>query len=271
MSSGKKHRSKESEPDSDHGPHSNKAKGAEATQDDIQLATYLTEMKSDLGHRSHVLGCLIRGCHFEIWLADASAIVRSELIDYLANPKPFIHIMMGLMSCGVSDLGFSDRFIPPPTDGAFRLPTSLEGWSYRASPTCTVLIEDTVEVRWGLVGRGPCVFQVKHKPHAASSILKTSWPFAVRERGGELLRRARDLGGDNVTVVWESFTGDRLSDGPRKKLGTRQSLWKRYSEEKTEAQFQKYMEELDRVLEILIEEPLYPLHSVGCSHTYMRA
>ena len=232
-------------------------KKAHVTLHDVQLARYMTEMRSALGHRTHTFGCLVRGKRFMVKYADPYGLVESEEVDFTTPEglKKMATIIVALACAKVEALGFDPRFQPPLSsvrNANHDLPASLTEWRYRIDEGTVVTIKDLIHVQWCQTGRGTSVYLVDHD--GQTRVLKTSYPHASRPREAVLLQTARERleartsgAGAGVTRVYSSAQGSLVSQGFRTLLATQYPL------------------EHDRRLEILLIEKLEPLHSVNTS------
>ena len=226
-------------------------KKVHVTLHDVQLARYMTEMRSALGHRTHTLGCLVRGKKFMIKYADPYELIESEEVDFTKPDglKKMATIIVALACAKREALGFDPRFQPPLSNANHDLPASLTNWRYRVDEGTVVTIKDLIHVQWCQTGRGTSVYLVDHD--GQTRVLKTSYPHASRPREAVLLQTARERleartpgAGAGVTRVYSSAQGNLVSQGFRTLLATQYPL------------------EHDRRLEILLIEKLEPLHSV---------
>ena len=232
-------------------------KKAHVTLHDVQLARYMTEMRSALGHRTYTFGCLVRGKKFMIKYADPYGLIESEEVDFTKPDglKKMATIIAALACAKREALGFDPRFQPPLSSARnanHDLPASLTEWRYRVDEGTVVTIKDLIHVQWCQTGRGTSVYLVDHDGH--TRVLKTSYPHASRPREAVLLQTARERleartsgAGAGVTRVYSSAQGNLVSQGFRTLLATQYPL------------------EHDRRLEILLVEKLEPLHSVKTS------
>jgi hypothetical protein len=223
----------------------------------VQLARYMTEMRSALGHRTHTFGCLVRGKKFMIKYADPYGLVESEEVDFTQpiGLKKMSIVIVALARAKRGTLGFDPRFIPLTHSGLparHGLPASLDGWRYRVDGDTVVTIKEVIHVQWCQTGRGTSVYLVDHD--GQTRVLKTSYPHSCRPREAVLLQTARERleariarAGAGVTEVHSSAQGDLVSTGFRTLLST------------------ECVKEHDRRLEILLLEKLEPLHSLKTS------
>ena len=85
------------------------SKKAHVTLNDVQLARYMTEMRSALGHRTHTFGCLLRGRNFMIKYADPYGLIESEAVDFmkLDGLKKMATVVVALASAKRESLGLT--------------------------------------------------------------------------------------------------------------------------------------------------------------------
>ena len=165
------------------------------TNNDVQLARYMTEMRSALGHRTHTFGCLVRGKKFMIKYADPYGLVESEEVDFTQpiGLKKMAIVIVALARAKKGTLGFDARFMPPTHSGLparHVLPASLDGWRYRVDRDTVVTIKEVIHVQWCQTGRGTSVYLVDHD--GQTRVLKTSYPHSCRSREAVLLQTARE-------------------------------------------------------------------------------
>ena len=229
-------------------------KKVQVTLNDVQLARYMTEMRSALGNRTHTFGCLLRKRKFMIKYADPCGLIESEEVDFTQPDglKKMATVIVALAHAKRETLGFDPRFTPFACSERLAnndLPASLTGWRYRVDEGTMVIIKDLIHVQWCQTGRSTSVYLVDHD--GQTRVLKTSYPHSSRPREAVLLETARERleakspgAGVGVTRVYSSAQGDLMSTGFRTLLSTQR------------------LEEYDRRLEILLVEKLEPLHSV---------
>ena len=165
----------------------------QVTLNDVQLARYMTEMRSALGHRTHTFGCLLQGKKFIIKYADAYGLIESEEVDFTQPDglRKMATVIVALAHAKRKALGFDPRFQPPMCSGPFSnhdLPASLTGWRYRVDEGAVVTIKELIHVQWCQTGRGTSVYLVDH--NGQTRVLKTSYPHSSRPREAVLLRTA---------------------------------------------------------------------------------
>jgi hypothetical protein len=231
------------------------SKKMHVTNNDVQLARYMTEMRSALGHRNHTFGCLLQGTKFKIKFADAYGLIESEEVDFTRPEglKKMASVVAAIACAKREALGFDSRFMPPANSSIsanYGLPASLTDWRYRVDEDTVVTIKETIHVQWCQTGRGTSVYLVDYDGEAR--VLKMSYPHSSRPREASLLRTARERleartpgAGAGVTQVYSSTQGDLVSNGFRKLLSA------------------QYVANHDRRLEVLLVEKLEPLHSVA--------
>jgi len=190
----------------------------QVTLNDVQLARYMTEMRSALGHRTHTFGCLLQGKKFIIKYADAYGLIESEEVEFTQPDglKKMATVIVALAHAKREALGFDPRFKPPMGSGPHLnhdLPASLADWRYRVDEDVVVTIKELIHVQWCQTGRGTSVYLVDHVGH--TRVLKTSYPHSSRPREAVLLQTARQRleaktpgAGAGVTQVYSSAQGD---------------------------------------------------------------
>ena len=199
----------------------------QVTLNDVQLARYMTEMRSALGHRTHTFGCLLQGNKFIIKYADAYGLIESEEIEFTQPDglRKMATVIVALAHAKREALGFDPRFKPPSPLPNHDLPASLSGWRYRVDEGAVVTIKELIHVQWCQTGRGTSVYLVDHD--GRTRVLKTSYPHSSRPREAVLLQTARERleaktpgAGAGVTQVYSSAQGDLISAG-----GFQASAW----------------------------------------------
>ncbi|KAG8872738.1 hypothetical protein FRB98_009439, partial [Tulasnella sp. 332] len=178
----------------------------ELTGDELQLASYVMEMMCVLGNRAHAFGILIDRFKTTFWYYDRSGAVSSESFDFRYNLELLARFIVAFSYMSTTQLGFIPELQPPkgvPLNSIAALaPKSLADFTMDCGDVTVTLVKP-LEVRYGFVGRGTVVYEVKMRKNAdpaggseASDIeeevavVKLSWQVATRRPEWEWIEEA---------------------------------------------------------------------------------
>lgn len=284
--------------DNDEGPDAWNYKKHESSM--VQCASYALELLSYGGWRSHVLGALITDEKLELLYFNHSAIIKSEAVDFVANPLLFVKIVAGLCRLSREQWGFHPLMKQPPgflnttarNDEYLKIEarglsnTIYENITLTLGKGLELCIQDTISIQHCLIGRGTCVVRAKvvKVPRDCEEfkdilpyegqvvVVKLSWPSASRESEAKIVGEARAIAiKTGETWVLKHlpnilYSEDYQSEGADGESTVQQRLAKKFS--KADDNGDRYEE---RVLRIIVEDELLPIDRElkdGCRDLY---
>ncbi|KAG8843016.1 hypothetical protein FRB96_004477 [Tulasnella sp. 330] len=177
----------------------------ELTGDELQLASYAMEMMCVLGNRAHAFGILIDRFETTFWYYDRSGAVSSESFDFRYNLEFLARFIVAFSCMSTTQLGFISELQPPegvPLGSIAALaPASLADFTMDCGDVTVTLVKP-LEVRYGFVGRGTVVYEVKMCKNADSAeseagdikeevaVIKLSWQVTTRRPEWEWIEEA---------------------------------------------------------------------------------
>ncbi|KDQ06321.1 hypothetical protein BOTBODRAFT_255214 [Botryobasidium botryosum FD-172 SS1] len=221
-----------------------------STRPGKQLCGYMTEMRSSLGNRAHLIGLTMNGESFSVSVADACGVITAAEVPYSLEKGGAIgdnlaRIIIGLALSDPGTLGFDDRF-GPPNGSDFTVPSTLNEWTYKVDDDISVTIEETMYVQWCPFGRGTAVYKVRDT-QGEKRVLKIGRPYDCQLPEHILLAKASAALGDGAPIVYGHGSGELVSAGIRRML----------------APYTPVPAEKDRRLQVLLMEVLLPLNKLS--------
>ena len=248
-----------------------------------QRASYVLEVLSYSGWRSHALGLRVTDKQITLLYYDHSIIVESKPFDFFASPLRFISLVRGLARFSQDDRGFHPSIIREERH-LKSIPHTLENSEQRASDLASetylglrvklrngvvLKVKETIHIQHCLIGRGTCVLrveQVDHKPGVPdlgeNLVMKLSWPKATQTSEEYVVRmateKAKELDDTWVLdhlpdiVYSENYMAGSVLDSVQTRLA--RALGGEYKK---------------REMRIIVERELKPIKSLkGCLATY---
>ncbi|KAJ7131627.1 hypothetical protein C8R46DRAFT_658699 [Mycena filopes] len=227
----------------------------------VQCASYALEMLSYSGLRSHVIGGLITNNVIQLLYYDRSIIVKSEEMDFKANPTLFITMLKRIASLSDSQWGFH-RLTQPRLKQIY-----LKGVLTSPFGNSTLTLNDqrklhlgeTIFQAHGIIGRGTCVSRATLD--GQNVVVKWSWPAKSRMAEAAFVRRATEKATGNSAwvlnhlpkIIYEEEQ-ELDADSPQRRLS--EHLGDEYE---------------DRVFRLVVQEELFPITSLTTAEELSQA
>ncbi|KAG8897370.1 hypothetical protein FRB99_008204, partial [Tulasnella sp. 403] len=198
------------------------------TVDEVQLASYAMEMICAVGNRRWVFGLLLDRLEATLWYYDRSGAICTESFDVRQCFPVLARYIIAISAATDEQLGFNTDLQPPPgiAPGSydFLAPANLQNWTIRCQDSTnrekpvTYTLLDTVDVRFGIVGRGTVVYTGRRDGTNDEVVVKLSWQVVTRGKEWEWIAAAKKNGCPEEYLVAVHGHGvyGKLSDGFRR-------------------------------------------------------
>ncbi|KAG8907257.1 hypothetical protein FRB99_004951 [Tulasnella sp. 403] len=198
------------------------------TVDEVQLASYAMETICAVGNRRWVFGLLLDRLEATLWYYDRSGAICTESFN-IRRSFPFLaRYIIAISTATDEQLGFNTDLQPPPgiEPGSYDYlaPVNLQNWTIRCQDSTnreqlvTYTLLDTIDVRFGIVGRGTVVYTGTQDGTDDEVAIKLSWQVVTRGKEWEWIAAAKKKGCPEEYLVAVHGHGvyRKLSEGFRR-------------------------------------------------------
>ncbi|KAG8907255.1 hypothetical protein FRB99_004949 [Tulasnella sp. 403] len=202
------------------------------TVDEVQLASYAMETICTVGNRRWVFGLLLDRLEATLWYYDRSGAICTESFDIRQCFPVLARYIIAISTATDKQLGFNFDLQPPPgiTPGSHEslAPANLHNWAVRCQDSSnpekliTYTLLDTIDVRFGIVGRGTVVYTGRRDGTNDEVAVKLSWQVVTRGKEWEWIAAAKENScpGEYLVAVHGHGVYGKLSEGFRHHLAT---------------------------------------------------